>query len=343
MEGERIHHITRGMTYVGRGPMVIQTMVGNGYAVAVSLADDGGGIVHIDAGTSDATPDDSVIHERAWSLLNVFLARLAALGPLAGARGELIGGADVLKILPMKEHSLISDSWVTALSEALFAHGVSVRRVVVQGSLARRVSLSLADGHVEVTPVGRPAGSAEARTTVVSGPRVSVRDEPQRGALCSGAARKVTVNIGCMCVDRSPTQLVTLLGSCVGVALYDSTSRTGGLAHVMLPRANGRAGHHSRFADTAVPALVEAMTNAGAARSRLEAKIAGGASVMFRDEPSQFHRIAEENVVLVRDALREANIPLMGEDVGGDVGRKMVVDLGTFGVRVTPLSGARSD
>ena len=337
MEQARFQQVTRGRMHVATGRAALRTIVGNGYAVCVSTAHGAGGLVHLES--KNELVGDCCVPEASWAVLKEFVARLSVLGPLAGARAELIGGADVLKLLPMARHQLLSDSWVTALSEFLLEYSISVRRVVVQGSLPRRVCLRLPEGEVQISAAGTADGNLVTRRPVVSGPRsVGLIDAPEEGAAASGTFRSVTVNLGCMCVDRSPTRLITLLGSCVGVALYDPGTRTGGLAHVMLPRNAGREGDHSRYADTAVPALVEALTRAGACRSRLGAKIAGGASVMFHKELNPFGRIAQDNIELVRKALREADIPLLGEDVGGQVGRKMIVDLGTFGVRVMPLT-----
>ena len=37
-------------------------------------------------------------------------------------------------------------------------------------------------------------------------------------------------------VGRSPSSLISYgLGSCIGIAIYDSATRVGGLSHIMLP------------------------------------------------------------------------------------------------------------
>lgn len=317
---------------------MVGTVVGAGYAIAVCLPGNRGcGLVHLDSYMAEAAAGEGMIHGKASELLQSFLDDLATLGPLIGAKAEIIGGADVLKLMSNNSHELAVEGWVAALSEALLERGIVVRRVMVQGSATRRVSLTIPQGSIEIKSAGPVS---HARATVVSGAASGslAGEKPREGR----APGDITVNIGSMCVERSPCRLVTLLGSCVGVAIYDATTTIGGLAHVMLPRSNGSADQHSRFADTAVPALVAAMVSAGACRARFEAKIAGGATVLFGSEPSRFHRISQDNIALVREGLGEAGIPLLGEDVGGTVGRKMYVDLRNFSVRVVPLSKTKA-
>ena len=150
--------------------------------------------------------------------------------------------------------------------------------------------------------------------------------------------RSTTVSIGGMRVDRSPNHLVTLLGSCVGAALYDPVERIGGLAHIMLPVANGRVDRVSKFADTAIPALVAAMTRAGAETHRMQAKLAGGARLLNPIAEAGRNDIGLENVLETRRRLADLGIQILSENVGGSRGRKMSVDLRTFDLKIRLLN-----
>ena len=66
----------------------------------------------------------------------------------------------------------------------------------------------------------------------------------------------VSVAIGQWAVAAAPSRIRTLLGSCVGVVLYDRVARLGGLAHVVLPSARGAVDHPGKYADTAIPAVI---------------------------------------------------------------------------------------
>lgn len=150
----------------------------------------------------------------------------------------------------------------------------------------------------------------------------------------------VTVRIGELHVLRGEGVLVAVgLGSCVGVALYDPIRRVAGLAHVFLPASlNGRPfpGLPARYADTGVPALVEAMRQAGAHLRQLHAKIAGGAQLFLRGERSGLD-VGRRNVEAVRAALAALGVPLVAEDVGGTRGRTMRLFAASGKVVVTML------
>ena len=90
----------------------------------------------------------------------------------------------------------------------------------------------------------------------------------------------IKVGIADLNVAQSPDILVTYaLGSCVGICLYDRVKKIAGLSHIMLPDSTVTHGavQIARFADTAIPKLVQQMVARGATKRVLTAKIAGGA------------------------------------------------------------------
>ncbi|MDX2060166.1 MAG: hypothetical protein SFV24_20330, partial [Gemmatimonadales bacterium] len=87
---------------------------------------------------------------------------------------------------------------------------------------------------------------------------------------------RIVVRVSELIVTEAPATLMAIaLGSCVAVALHDPTTRIGGLAHVLLPsQAMGRiAGQPGRYAQTAVPALVERMIARGARTPSIVARL----------------------------------------------------------------------
>jgi chemotaxis protein CheD len=112
------------------------------------------------------------------------------------------------------------------------------------------------------------------------------------------------------------------LGSCVGVAIIDLNTKVAGLAHVMLPIAGKEAVENpAKFADTAIPLLVEKMRNNGAIQNRMIAKLAGGAQMFTTLNQSDLIRIGPRNVEAVKQTLARLNIPIRAEDTGGNSGR----------------------
>lgn len=131
-------------------------------------------------------------------------------------------------------------------------------------------------------------------------------------------------------VARSPQRLLTLgLGSCVGVTLYDSVIRVGGLAHVMLPDSKQfrSGGKPAKFADLGVAVLIRDLQRAGCRNGRMVAKLAGGAQMFSGNNRATQMNIGERNIEAVRWALKEAGIKIVAEEVGGSAGRTIILDM----------------
>jgi chemotaxis protein CheD len=116
------------------------------------------------------------------------------------------------------------------------------------------------------------------------------------------------------------------LGSCIGLALLDRSSPVAGLAHVVLPESREGTTAPGKFADTAVPELLRQMAALGAAKSRLQAVLVGGAQ-MFATGASGSLDIGRRNEQAVRSALAIAGIAVTVAVTGGSSGRTMRVHL----------------
>lgn len=137
--------------------------------------------------------------------------------------------------------------------------------------------------------------------------------------------RVIKVGMADLKVVSGDGVLVTLgLGSCVGIALYDSATRTAGLAHIMLPSSKliKNNQNKAKFADTAVECLLELMLKMNARKKSIIAKIAGGAQMFFlKGSASEILNIGERNVQATIEALRQYDIPIVAQDTGGNYGR----------------------
>ena len=117
---------------------------------------------------------------------------------------------------------------------------------------------------------------------------------------------------------RSPDTLETLLGSCVGIAVWDELAKCGGLAHALLAESKGKSSSPGKFVDTAVVELKRQLLERGASTHRLKAKIAGGAK-MFGGPPNL--DVGRENCDAAIKHLKEQNIHLVAKHLRGDKGR----------------------
>lgn len=141
---------------------------------------------------------------------------------------------------------------------------------------------------------------------------------------------KITIGIADMKMAQHSGMLITYaLGSCIGICLYDQKIKLGALIHIMLP-LNMEAGRTNtmKYADTGIRETLKMMEAQGASRSRITAKIAGGAK-MFEIKGGSLSNIGQRNIESVHNTLRREGVKLLQEDVGGTVARTLLFDVNT--------------
>lgn len=150
---------------------------------------------------------------------------------------------------------------------------------------------------------------------------------------------RVVVGIGEWSILKIDGVLVCLgLGSCVGIALYDTGKRIGGLVHVLLPISqNSDSSNPTKFADTGIPFLLDEMIRLGASRQSIVAKIAGGSQMFSIKGREDKINIGARNVEVTKDTLKKLGIPLIGEDTGGNFGRTMEFFVSTGIIKVKTI------
>lgn len=139
---------------------------------------------------------------------------------------------------------------------------------------------------------------------------------------------------------RSPDILLTAgLGSCIGICVHDPILKVGGMAHIMLPTANGSiGGNPAKYADTALELLLKEITGLGAMKSRLRAKIAGGAQMFSFPGKPPVLKIGDRNAEAVEHELKKNGIPILAADIGGSFGRTIHFDVGTGELRIRTIN-----
>lgn len=139
---------------------------------------------------------------------------------------------------------------------------------------------------------------------------------------------KLVIGIADMKMTQWEGMLVTYaLGSCIGICLHDPKLKLGALVHIMLP-LNMETGRKNpmKYADTGIRETIKQIEAKGASRSRITAKIAGGA-MMFKDGSGSLGNIGQRNIESVRVNLKKEGIRLLKEDVGGTVARTLLFDV----------------
>jgi len=137
--------------------------------------------------------------------------------------------------------------------------------------------------------------------------------------------------------------IVTVLGSCVSACLWDPAKRIGGMNHFMLPgaaSAASAAGDAARLGVYAMELLINRMLKLGAERTRLVAKVFGGASVL---QGMDALNIGSQNSAFVVDFLREEGIGITAQDLYDVCPRKVYFFPRSGKVLVKKLALLRND
>lgn len=112
------------------------------------------------------------------------------------------------------------------------------------------------------------------------------------------------------------------LGSCVGICAYDARTKVAGMVHVVLPeQIRGDDSTPGKFANTAVPALLEQMQNLGASLERIVIAIVGGAQLFTFQGDGPRLDIGSRNTGAVTAVLKTHALRVVAQDIGGNAGR----------------------
>ncbi|MGE5561198.1 MAG: chemotaxis protein CheD [Chloroflexota bacterium] len=139
--------------------------------------------------------------------------------------------------------------------------------------------------------------------------------------------RVIPVGLGELKLSRSSGDVLACygLGSCVGVALFDPVAKAGAMVHIMLPdSALARGGATpAKFADTAIPYAIAEIERHGAARARLQIKLAGGAQMLAFGQSNSRLDIGSRNIDATMAALAAMKLTPAAAELGGNFGRTM--------------------
>ncbi len=129
--------------------------------------------------------------------------------------------------------------------------------------------------------------------------------------------------------ENSPVKLVTVLGSCVSVVLFNSRLRMAAMCHALLPRVvNGKAGDGMeapfRYIQYAVPEMILRFRRSGIGPEETDVCIFGGSDMFFsRTAGIRLPSVGQQNIETALDIIRQAGLNVKNADMGGTVGRKI--------------------
>ena len=147
----------------------------------------------------------------------------------------------------------------------------------------------------------------------------------------------LTVGISDMKIAQGENTIVTYaLGSCIGICLYEPIYKIGALGHIMLPLSPNPQAEKSinKYSDTCIKNMLEQLQQKGCMKSRLIAKIAGGAKMFTVTGDSTFGNIGDRNAEAVRKVLSAYGIQIRAHDIGENYGRTVYFNTNNGEVQV---------
>lgn len=118
--------------------------------------------------------------------------------------------------------------------------------------------------------------------------------------------------------DRHDDVMTTILGSCVCTGLCDPVRGVGGINHFLLPDSGSGGGGQLKYGLHAMELLINALLKLGADRSRLQAKLFGGARMH-----QGLGTIGQSNSEFALQFLRTEGIPCISQSLGGTAARRI--------------------
>lgn len=130
---------------------------------------------------------------------------------------------------------------------------------------------------------------------------------------------KVYLRPGEVHFATTPTVVMTILGSCVSVTMFDRLSGTAAICHALLPE-----GPHSdafRYVDSSILGMLELFDARGVPRRQLEVKLFGGADMIGAGGSRV--SVGRRNIEIASEVLAQEGVTVASRDVGGSGGRKL--------------------
>lgn len=128
-----------------------------------------------------------------------------------------------------------------------------------------------------------------------------------------------------------------VLGNCVAVTFFDRGNCFGGMNQFVFPQTTRREDMTAQYGNVGIRALLKMLVDMGADRDNIVAQIIGGSECMVFDDEG----LGLQNVQLARGLLAQLNVPVVSEDVGGTMGRKVIYHSGTNEMAVFKVDSLR--
>ncbi|TGK87689.1 chemotaxis protein CheD [Leptospira noumeaensis] len=147
--------------------------------------------------------------------------------------------------------------------------------------------------------------------------------------------QQVFLNIGEAYFTSGNYEVRTILGSCVSVCLFHEKTKHSAINHILLPGSNDKIEEKksSRYGITSMELIINEFVKLNIPRNELKAKIFGGSQTLKLTTSNA----GPKNVTFVKSFLQTEKIPIISEDTGGELYRKLVFHTDSYDVFITRL------
>ena len=134
---------------------------------------------------------------------------------------------------------------------------------------------------------------------------------------------KKFIGVGEIYIATKPTEIVTVLGSCIAVCLFDPINQISAMNHYLVPLWNGNGLQSPKYGNVSIPKMIDKIVSKGSNINKLQAKVFGGANINNITTPEML--VGKKNILIAKEILREYGIKILAEDVGGFRGRRIMM------------------
>lgn len=141
-------------------------------------------------------------------------------------------------------------------------------------------------------------------------------------------------------VTRKPMTLVTVLGSCVSVCLWNEANKLAAMNHFVFPEGEDQsANSKGRYGNSAMDIITRSLFAVDAEKSHYKAKLFGGASPLKTDIGNATN-IGQRNIEAAEKYLAEQGIPVVEKITGSKKGYRIYFDTASGNVKTEEIVSA---
>ena len=128
--------------------------------------------------------------------------------------------------------------------------------------------------------------------------------------------------------SERPTLVMTVLGSCISVTMFNLRLGFGGICHVLLPKCRtetcaGVCDEAYRYMDCAIKGMIGQFAGKGSDPGQIEVKIFGGSDILMVDGHEKYVSVGKQNIEVAKRIFLEEGLKVRASHVGGTQGRKI--------------------